>query len=136
MRYLLDTVVVSELRRGERRMHQGVRNWQVGIGEVWLSVVTLNELRFGMRKVEKKDPPFAIRLSDWYGQIIGQPQRFHILGVDRPIAEQAADFRAAHDTPFEDSLIAATAQVHGLTLATRNTPDFQACGIRLVNPWE
>ncbi len=136
MRYLLDTVVVSELRRGERRMHQGVRKWQVGIGEVWLSVVTLNELRFGMRKVEKKDPAFAIRLLDWYGQIIGQPHRFHILNVDRPIAEMAADFRAAHDTPFEDSLIAATAQVHGLTLATRNTADFQACGIRLVNPWE
>ncbi len=70
MRYLLDTVVVTELRRDERKVHEGVRRWQVGIGEVWLSVVTLNELRFGMRKVEKKDPPFANRLADWYGQII------------------------------------------------------------------
>lgn len=136
MHYLLDTVTVSELRRDEHKMHPGVREWQVGIGEVWLSVVTLNELRYGIQKVEKKDPSFALHLTAWYQRIIAQPQRFLILNVDRAIAEQAADFRAAFETPFEDSLIAATAKVHGLTLATRNTADFEACGIELVNPWE
>jgi len=135
MRFLLDTVTISELRRADR-VDPRVRKWQESIGDVWLSVITLNELRYGMRKVEARDPVFASRLAAWYSHVIAQPQRFRILNVDRAIAEQAADYRAAHDTPFEDSLIAATAKVHGLTLATRNTVDFQATGIHLVNPWE
>jgi len=136
MHYLLDTVTISELRRDDRKMHPGVRNWQLEIGEVWLSVITLNELRYGMHKVAKRDLPFASILAAWYDLIIAQSQRFHILNVDRPIAEQAAEFRATHGMSSEDSLIAATAQVHNLTLATRNTADFQACGIKLVNPWD
>ncbi|HRQ87447.1 MAG TPA: type II toxin-antitoxin system VapC family toxin [Bacteroidia bacterium] len=135
-RYLLDTVTVSELRRDKGKMHPGVWRWQSGIGDVWLSVITLNEIRYGMRKVERKDPDFAARLAAWYATIVAQPQRFRILGVDRAIAEQAADYRAAHGTSTEDSLIAATAKVHRLTLATRNTADFAATGIQLVNPWE
>jgi predicted nucleic acid-binding protein len=135
MAFLLDTVTVSEMRR-EGKAHPGVRKWQADIREVWLSVITLNELRYGMRKVEKRDPVFSAHLAAWYGNLISQPRRFHILDVDLAIADQAADYRAAHDTPFEDSLIAATARVHNLTLATRNTADFQATGIPLVNPWE
>jgi predicted nucleic acid-binding protein len=136
MRFLLDTVTVSELRRTDEKMHPGVLAWQKNLRESFLSVITLNELRYGMRKVEPRDPVFAAQLSNWYAQIIKQPQRFRILTVDRTIAELAADFRAVHDAPFEDSLIAATAKVHGLTLATRNTSDFKDCGISLVNPWE
>lgn len=136
MRYLLDTVTISELRRDTRRMHPAVARWQQNVGDVWLSVITLNELRYGMRLVQRKDAPFAAILAEWYSQIIAQPQRFRILGVDRAIAELAADFRAAHNIPFEDSLIAATAKVQNLTLATRNSADFKACGIDLVNPWE
>ena len=135
MRFLLDTVTVSELRRTDHKMHPAVWAWQKDIKESFLSVITLNELRYGMRKVESRDPIFAAQLSAWYSQIIARPRRFRILAVDRAIAEQAADFRAANNTPFEDSLIAATAKVHGLTLATRNTADFTATGIDLVNPW-
>lgn len=136
MSFLLDTVTVSELRRTDDKMNPGVWAWQKDIRESFLSVVTLNEIRFGMKKVERRDPGFASQLSAWYDQIIARPQWFRILNIDRAIAEQAADFRAAHDTPFEDSLIAATAKVHDLTLATRNTADFAATGIRVVNPWE
>lgn len=136
MRHLLDTVTISEFRRGKRRLHPAVELWQRDIGDVWLSVITLNELRYGMRMVMRKDAAFAAILADWYAQIISQPQQFRILDVDRPIAELAADFRAAHGTSVEDSLIAATAKIHGLTLATRNTADFTATGIDLVNPWE
>jgi predicted nucleic acid-binding protein len=96
----------------------------------------LNELRYGLRKIEARDPVFASLLAAWYDNLIPHPRRFQIISVDRAIAEQAAAFRARHDTPFEDSLIAATAKVHDLTLATRNIADFQACGIKLVNPWE
>jgi len=135
MRFLLDTVTISEFRQKDR-VHPRVRKWQESIGDVWLSVVTLNELRYGMRKVESHDPVFASRLAVWYSQIITQPQRFRILPVDRAVAELAADFRAEHKTPFEDSLLAASAKIHGLTLATRNTGDFAATGIAMVNPWE
>ena len=136
MRFLLDTVTVSELRRTDDRMHPAVLAWQKDLKESFLSVITLNELRYGMRKVEPRDPVFAAQLSAWYSQIIARPRRFRILAVDRPIAELAADFRAAHDTPFEDSLIAATAKVHNLTVATRSTSHFAACGVDLENPWE
>lgn len=136
MHYLLDTVTVSELRRSVDQMNPGVWEWQKKIREAFLSVVTLNEIRYGIRMVETRDALFAAQLSAWYAQIVVQTQRFRILNIDRIIAEQAADFRAAHGTPFEDSLIAATAKVHGLTLATRNTADFKATGIPLVNPWE
>lgn len=136
MRFLLDTVTVSELRRTDDKMHPAVWAWQKNLRESFLSVITLNELRYGMKKVEPRDPVFAAQLCAWYSQILARPQRFRILPVDRAIAELAADFRAAHDTPFEDSLIAATAKVHGLTLATRNTADFNPTGIDLVNPWE
>jgi len=136
MRFLLDTVTISELRRDSRRMHPAVERWQRSIGDVCLSVVTLNELRYGLRVVERKDAPFAGILADWYNRIIAQPQRFHILNVDRPVAELAADFRAAHGSSVEDALIAATAKVHRLVVATRNTPHFEACGVEIVNPWE
>ncbi len=134
-RFLLDTVTVSELRRTDHKMHPAVCAWQKNLKESFLSIITLHELRYGMRKVEPRDPVFAAQLHAWYSQIIARPRRFRILAVDRAIAEQAADFRAAHHTPFEDSLIAATAKVHHLTLATRNTADFKDCGIDLVNPW-
>ncbi len=136
MRFLLDTVTVSELRRAEGKMVPNVWKWQKDIGEVFLSVVTLNEIRYGIRKVEQRDPAFAIRLSVWYSKIVAQPQRFRVLNVDIAIAEQAADFRAIYGVSFEDSLIAATAKIYRLTLATRNTADFAGTGIAFVNPWE
>lgn len=89
-----------------------------------------------MREVEARDAVFASHLAAWYSRIVTLRDQFRILTVDRAIAELAADFRSAHETPFEDSLIAATAKIHGLTLATRNTADFAATGIPLVNPWE
>jgi len=135
-RYLLDTVAVSELRWDARRMHPAFALWQQNVGDVWLSVITLNELRYGMRVVKRKDEPFAAILEQWYAQLIAQPQRFRILDVDRSIAELAADFRASHGTSVEGSLIAATAKVHNLTVATRNTSHFADCGVEIENPWE
>ncbi len=137
MPFLLDTVTLSAFRRPDKadsilRRWQETQRGQLG----YVSVVTLNEIRYGMRKVESRDPGFATRLTAWYAQIIALPELFRILPVDRSIAEVAADFRAAFNTPIEDSLIAATAKIHGITLATRNTADFEATGISLVNPWE
>jgi predicted nucleic acid-binding protein len=101
-----------------------------------LSVITLNEILYGIRMVERKDPGFAGRLAHWYANLLTRPAQYRIREVDRSIAEQAAEFRAIHGMALADSLIAATAKVHRLTLATRNTAHFKDCGIDLDNPWD
>lgn len=132
---LLDTVTVSEIRRGPNG-NANVWQWQQSMSRALLSVITLSEVLYGIRKVERKDPDFAAKLTRWYANLLVQPDRYRIIDVNRIIAEQAAEFRASLGTALADSLIAATAKVHNLTLATRNTADFQHCGIDLVNPWE
>ncbi len=137
MSFLLDTVTLSEFRRA-KNAEPAVFRWQASLlGEpVYLSVITLNEIRYGIRKIEKRDPAFATLLGEWYDNLIAQSDLFIVLPVTRRIAESAADFRATHGTPYNDALIAATAQVHGLTLATRNISDFALTGISVVNPWD
>jgi toxin FitB len=137
MAYLLDTVTVSELR-DKRTREPAVVAWQASlIGEsFFLSVISLNEIRYGLLKVSRSDPGFAETLAAWYDGIVANEPYLPFLPVSRTIAETAADFRAAHNCSLNDSLIAATAKVHNLTLATRNTPDFAGTGIGLVNPWD
>jgi len=135
MRYLADTVTVSEMRRGAKA-NPGILRWQKDLGEISISVITLNEIRFGLKKVERSDRAFAEILAAWYARLVAQPDRFRILPVDRPTAELAADFRFAHSTSINDSLIAATAKIHGLTLVTRNVSDFAPTGVPVLNPWE
>lgn len=137
MPYLLDTVTISAFRR-DGRTPPAVLRWSASLDERChcLSVISLNEIRFGIRTVEAKDPDFGQRLHRWYQSIVEEERFYRILAVDREIAELAALFRADYETPYYDSLIAATAKVHGLILATRNTGDFAGTGIQLVNPWE
>lgn len=137
MAFLLDTVTLSEFRRAEKA-EEAVFRWQASlIGQpVYLSVITLNEIRYGIRKIENRDSVFSTLLDEWYANLISQADVFLILPVTRPIAESAADFRAIHGTPYNDALIAATARVHGLTLATRNVSDFSKTGVTIVNPWD
>jgi predicted nucleic acid-binding protein len=137
MALLLDTVTISEFRK-KADAHPSVAAWQKSaIGQnFWLSVITLNEIRYGYRKVEKRDPNFSKSLKGWYDSIIANSEEIAILPVNQPIAECAADFRALLDMSYNDALIAATAQVHGLTLVTRNVSDFATTGIPIINPWE
>lgn len=137
MKFLLDTVTISEFRKGSGGA-PAVLRWQASLidGIFGLSVVSLAEIRYGIRRVERTDPPFADRLQAWYDLILVQREMFHVFTVDRAVAEQAADIRAATGCPYQDAYIAATAKIHHLTLATRNTADFQNTGIDVVNPWE
>lgn len=134
---LLDTVALSELRK-KSKAAPSVIEWQASKGgsPAYVSVITMNEIRYGAKKVALRDPGFAVRLADWYQEILAAKSLYTILPVGIEIAQLAADYRAAHGMSLNDSLIAATANVHGLTLATRNTADFAETGIALFNPWE
>lgn len=120
------------------RIHPEVDRWQMDhLGdEMWISVVIPLEIRKGVHLVRQKDPAFAEELDTWLVNTVLPSFGHRMLGIEISTALQAAEYRAVHGLSPNDSLIAATAKVHGLTLATRNTADFQATGISLVNPWE
>ena len=138
MSFLLDTNVVSEWTKP--RPNAGVIEWleQVEEDEAFLSVVTFAELRHGIERLPAGSR--RRRLDEWLRQDL--PLRFdaRIVGVDGAIADEWGRLvarREARGRPIHamDALIAATAQVHDLTLVTRNTADFQASVKSLLNPW-
>ncbi len=135
-RYLLDTVTLSELRK-KTKADAAVLRWQYAAQgqQAGVSVVTMNEIWYGCRKVAAKDPAL---LSGWiwFGEILAAPALYTLLPITLDIAKQAAEIRAAHGTSYNDALIAATALVHDLTLATRNEADFAGTCVTVVNPWK
>jgi predicted nucleic acid-binding protein len=135
--FLLDTVTVSEFRKIDC-IDPKVRDWQsdhVG-DEMWLSVITPLEIRQGIHQVRRRDPAVADKLESWLTNTVVPEFRHRLLGVDLHTAFHAAEFRALHGLCPNDSLIAATAKVHSLTVVTRNVAHFRNIGIQLVNPWE
>ncbi len=131
--YLLDTNVVSELRK--QRPHGGVVAWLESIDDtqLYLSAVTLGEIQAGIELTREQDPDKANEIEAWLELVAGA---YNILPMD------AAAFRAwarlmhrKSDTLYEDAMIAATAKVHGLTVATRNVADFKALGLEVFNPF-
>lgn len=135
--FLLDTNVLSELRK--ERCEPAVFRWQQSVAphQSYISVITLLEIRRGIYKVGLKDPPFAQRLQQWLEQHVKVYFRQRILPIDEAVAEQCALFhQQAQPRPYADTLIAATAAVHQLKLATRNVDDFTDLGLQLENPWE
>lgn len=135
MSYLIDTNVVSELRKGDRA-DPDVAAWFAGLadGEVFLSALTLAEIRRGIESIRRRDPKSAAALESWLGRIADQ-HRNRILPVDRSIAEEWGRMNVPDPLPVIDGLLAATASVLGLTLATRNTADIERTGVSCVNPF-
>jgi predicted nucleic acid-binding protein len=133
---LLDTNVVSELRKG-RRCHQAVAAWQsrIGLSALFLSVVTLLELRLGIALKARKDAAAGAALLDWYERALKPAFAGRVLGVDERIAERCALLHVPVTRPYRDSLIAATAAEHGLIVATRNVADFEGL-VEVVDPWQ
>ncbi len=134
MNYLLDTVLVSELRSG--RDSNVVRWAENTLDDPWfLSVLTLGEIRKGIERLRLRDPIQAESIQTWIGRLraefVGR-----VLEVDSSVADEWGRINAPANRPVAGSLIAATARVHGLTVATRNTADFEPCGVAVVNPWE
>jgi predicted nucleic acid-binding protein len=133
--YLLDTNIISELRKGERA-EPSVSRWFEGLAdrEVYLSVLTIGEVRRGVESVRLRDPDSAAALDSWLSRLT-EAHRDRILQVDRAIAEEWGRMNVPDPLPVVDGLLAATARVVGLTLVTRNVADVEATGIELLNPF-
>jgi toxin FitB len=133
--YLLDTNVVSELRKGDRA-NRGVVRWfgDVADEELYLSVLTAGELRRGIDSVQRRDREAAAALNRWlHGLLESFADR--LLPINHAIAVEWGRMNVARSLPVIDSLLAATAKVHGLTFITRNTQDVAATGVACVNPF-
>jgi predicted nucleic acid-binding protein len=135
--YLLDTNVVSELRKSESRANPAVRNWARAqrTGELFLSVVTVMEVEIGVGRVEKRDTPQGTVLRRWLEQDLLPAFAGRLLPVDVAVARRAAGLHVPDPRPERDVLIAATALEAGLTVVTRNVLDFATLGVDLVDPW-
>jgi len=133
-RYLLDTNVVSELRK--LRPHGGVVAWLESLDDeqLYVSAVTLGEIQAGIEMTRDEDPVKAQQLEDWLALMAGA---YNVLPMDASaFTAWARLMHRKSDTLYEDALIAATAKVHGLTIATRNGADFQALGLEVFNPFK
>ena len=135
MTFLLDTNVVSELRRGDDA-HPAVTAWfdDRSASELCLSVVTIGEIRQGIEHLRPKHERQAVALDRWLTGLV-QFYEDRVLYVDGDVAEEWGRLRARRHPPVVDALLAATARVHALTLATRNVRDFAGLDVRLVNPF-
>ena len=131
--YLLDTNVVSELRK--QRPHGAVLAWlqTMDDAQLYLSAVTLGEIQAGIELTREQNPAKAAEIEAWLELLAGA---YNVLPMDAAIFRAWA--RLMHrksDALYEDAMIAATAQVHGLTVATRNVADFHALGFEVCNPF-
>jgi len=135
--YLLDTNVVSELRKG-RNAHRGVRRWAQALpaASLYLSVVSILELEIGILLIARRDRRQGEILRTWMDRHVLPTFVDRILPVDTAVAQRCAALHVPDPRSDRDALIAATALVHGLTVVTRNTNDFQVTGADLINPWE
>ena len=136
MKYLVDTNVISEIRKGAR-CNPGVSAWYATVTDedLCLSVLVLGEIRKGIELKRRRDPLQADLLEAWLDQIrmaFGD----RALPVDATIIEAWGRMAARRSVPVVDGLLAATAKVHDLTLVTRNEADVADLGARILNPFD
>lgn len=135
MRYLLDTNVLSELRKGARA-HPRVREWFGDAEEeaIFTSVLVLGELRRGVESIRHRDPAAAVALDQWLARLVDQFAE-RIVVIDGATANRWGMLNVPDPIPCVDGLLAATALVHGMTLVTRNTRDVERTGVATLNPF-
>ena len=136
--YLLDTNVVSELRKAKAgKAHKGVSAWaaQIPVAQLFVSVVTIQEIEIGVLLAERRDPRQGALLRTWLEDRVLPAFTDRVLDIDTTVARRSAALHVPDPCPVRDALIAATALVHDLTLVTRNVADFKRTGARLLDPW-
>ena len=131
--YILDTNVISEMRKP--RPHGAVKAWVSSLSDVqiFISAVTLGEIQSGIERTRRQDPEKAAMLDGWAAELL---ETQSILPMDGLAFREWA--RLMHGRPVQlvqDAMIAATARVHSLTIATRNVRDFESFDVKVYNPF-
>jgi toxin FitB len=135
--YILDTNVVSELRKA-KKAHQNVKKWAQPLpaASLYISVISVLELEIGILLIERRDQEQGTILRAWMDRHVLPTFSGRILVIDTAVAQRCATLHVPNPRSDRDALIAATALVHGLTVATRNVADFERMGVGVVNPWD
>ena len=138
MSYLLDTNVLSELRKPPRSQDQHVRLWARSLrpSMASISVMSVLELEIGIGRLERRDMVQGAMLRRWLEDDLMPRFAGRVLTVDLDVVHVAARLHVPDPRPERDALLAATALTHGLTMVTRNVRDFDGTGVPLVNPWD
>jgi predicted nucleic acid-binding protein len=134
--FLLDTNILSEFRRPERA-NPGVMAWARGTtpADLFISAITLFEIELGAAQAAWKDAAKGKMLRAWIERRVMPAFQGRIIAVDASVAQRCAALHVPDPRPQRDSLIAATALVHRMTVITRNVRDFEPMGVQLLNPW-
>ncbi|CDG16653.1 PilT protein, N-terminal [Xenorhabdus doucetiae] len=139
MMYVLDTNVVSELRKIRAgKADPKVAAWaeSVEATDLFVSAITIMELELGVLLIERKDATQGGMLRAWLEQHVLPEFAGRTLPVDTAVAQRCARLHVPDKCSERDALIAATALVHGMTVVTRNVADFRSTGVTILNPWE
>ena len=136
--FVLDTNVVSELRKVRLgRANVQVARWAdtVDANTLYISAITVLELKLGILLIEHRDAKQARGLRNWLDEHVLPEFADRILPVDAVVARRCAHLHVPDPRSERDALIAATALVHGMTIVTRNASDFAATGVKVFDPW-
>lgn len=139
MSYLLDTNVISELRKlGDGKAHPGVVAWIAAHDDVqfFMSAISVLEIERGILTLHRRDPAQAAQLRTWFDLHVRPAFEGRILPVDDEVATRCAQLHVPDRRGEADALIAATALKHGFAVVTRNLRDFEGTGVVLIDPWQ
>lgn len=136
--YVLDTNVVSELRKSPTKINPAVQDWVTNqhTHQLYITSITVYELEVGIRRLARKDLRQADTLNQWLHEALLPNFKQRILPLDTDSALIAATYQVPDPRPSADCYIAAITERNRMKLVTRNLKDFQAMSIPLVNPWE
>lgn len=138
--YVLDTNVVSELRKvRKRRADPGVARWSEATpsAEMFVSAITIHELELGVLLRERSDPDQGAVLRQWLDNSVAMAFDQRVLPVAEDVARRAAALHVPDPASYRDALIGGSALAHGMTVVTRNVTDFEGLGgLEVLNPWQ
>ncbi len=137
--YLLDTNVISELRKAKSgKADKNVVAWanSVSASRLFLSVITILEIETGILLAERRDPAQGAMLRAWLNSHVLPAFSDRIFAMDTAIAQRCAKLHVPDPRSDRDAIIAATGLTHDMVVVTRNTDDFSSTGVELLNPWQ
>jgi predicted nucleic acid-binding protein len=136
--YLLDTNVVSELRKSaDGRINKGVQSWAEAIFPelMFISAITVLELEIGVLQIERRDKKQGAVLRHWLNQNVLPAFSDRVLPVDLAVAQRCASLHVPNPKSERDAMIAASAMESRMTIVTRNVSDFSQSGVKVFDPW-